>query len=97
MRFRVAPDAYDDLSQIDDWVSEHFGPSYAAKTRASLFAQFEMLTDFPHMGQQRTDISSRPIRFFFSAHYWIVYEPDVPLIIHRVIHAARDLSNQNLG
>jgi len=97
VRFRVAPDAYDDLGQIEDWVSEHFGPLYAAKTHASLFAQFEMLVDFPHMGLQRPDISSRPIRFLFSGHYWIVYELDIPLIIHRIIHAARDLSDQDLG
>jgi plasmid stabilization system protein ParE len=97
VRFRVAPDAYDDLCQIDDWVTEHFGTSYAAKTRTRLFAQFELLVDYPQMGLQRPDISSRPIRFLFSGHYWIVYEPDIPLIIHRIIHAARDLSDQGLG
>jgi len=49
------------------------------------------------MGLQRPEISPRPIRFLFSGHYWIVYEPDIPLIIHRIIHAARDLSDQDLG
>jgi len=51
MSFRIAPDAYDDLGEIDDWVTEHFGPSFAASTHAKLFAEFELLVDFPQMGR----------------------------------------------
>ena len=101
MNFSLSPDAYDDLDEIDAWVSEHFGPTFAEKTHARLFDEFELLTEFPQMGRQRPEISSRPIRFFFSSHYWIIYEPNlelgVPLIIHRVVHAARDLYGLGLG
>jgi plasmid stabilization system protein ParE len=90
--YRVLPAALDDIAEIDLWSIEHFGASVADKTQAKLFATFGLLAQSPHLGQQRPDITARPVRFFSLNPFWIVYEPASPLLIHRVFHAARDLT-----
>ena len=90
MNYRVLPDAQQDIQDIDDWVSEHFGADFANRTQAQLYDTFDLLTDFPQMGRPRPDIESRPVRFFLLKPYWIVYQPGTPLLIHRIYPAARD-------
>lgn len=92
MTYRLLRAAIDDLEDIDLWTIEHFGLSVADKTQAKIFAAFSLLADSPHMGQQRLDVTSRPVRFFSLNPFWIIYEPASPLLIHRVFHAARDLT-----
>jgi len=92
MKYRVLPDAQADLEEIDDWVLENFGPAFADQTQGKLYGTFEILTNFPHMGQMRPDVTSHPVRFFSLKPYWIVYETGTPLLIHRVYHSARDLA-----
>lgn len=96
MKYRVLPDAQHDLQEIDDWVVEHFGPSFADKTQTKFYETFDLLTEFPQMGNLRPDIESRPVRFLFLKPYWIVYQPGTPLLIHRIYHAARDLNRLSL-
>jgi plasmid stabilization system protein ParE len=90
--YRLLPSAISDLSDIDLWSLEHFGLSVADKTQNRFFTTFELLEEAPHLGRERKDVTSRPVRFFFLKPFWIVYEPSVPLLIHRVFHAARDLA-----
>ena len=92
MTYRLLPAAIDDLTEIDLWSIEHFGPAVADKTQAKLFATFSLLAESPHLGQQRPDVTPRPVRCFSLTPFWIIYEPSAPLLIHRVFHAARDLS-----
>ena len=96
MKFRVLPDAQQDLQNIDDWVVEHFGADFADRTQAKLYDTFHLLADFPQMGHLRPEIDSRSVRFFFLKPYWIVYQSGTPLLIHRVYHAARDLNRLRL-
>ena len=96
MKYRVLPDAQQDIEDIDDWVVEHFGPDFADRTRAKFYNTFDLLTDFPQMGQTRRDVDSRDIRFFLVKPYWIVYQTGSTLLIHRVYHSARDLSRIGL-
>lgn len=96
MSFRVLSAALDDLEEIDEWVTDQFGPSFAAKTHVRLFADFALLDNMPQLGRRRPDITDRPVRFFISTQYWIVYEPATPLLIHRIIHTARDLPSAPL-
>ena len=97
MKYRILPDAQQDIQEIDDWVVENFGTEFADRTQAKFYHTFDLLTDFPQMGHMRPDIDLRPVRFFFVKPYWIVYQPGAPLLIHRVYHAARDLSRLNPG
>lgn len=92
MSYRLLPAAISDLSDIDLWSLEHFGLSVADKTQNRFFTTFELLAEAPHLGRERKDVTSRPVRFFFLKPFWIVYEPSVPPLIHRVFHAARDLA-----
>jgi toxin ParE1/3/4 len=96
MNYRVLADAYEDMREIDDWVLEHFGASFADRTAENLYDTFELLAQYPRMGTVRQDVMPEPFRFFLERPYWIVYEPAEPLLIHRVFHAARDLNRLNL-
>jgi len=91
MSFRLLSPAIDDLDDLEDWVAENFGPDLAAKTHAGLIKDFQMLVDFPRLGRLRPDITDESLRFFRSGHYYIVYRPGSPLLIHRIIHTARDI------
>lgn len=91
MKYRVSRSARSDLQEIDQWVLEHFGASFADKTFDRLASTFRALTDFPNMGKQIPQISLTS-RFFLEAPYWIMYLPGKTLVIQRVYHAARDLS-----
>jgi len=96
VKYRVLPDAQHDMHNIDDWVVEHFGTDFADRTQTNLCDTFELLAEFPQVGQLRPDIVSRPVRFFLLKPYWIVYQPGTPLLIHRIYHAARDLNRLSL-
>jgi plasmid stabilization system protein ParE len=96
VKYRVLPDAQQDIQDIDDWVVEHFGSDFADRTQAKFYDTFDLLTDFPQMGHLRPDVASRRVRFFLVKPYWIVYQSGSPLLIHRVYHAARDLNRMEL-
>jgi len=91
MKYRTLKAALHDLAEIDDWVKEHFGESFAFDTEHELFETFELLTRFPQMGVEKRDISGAGVRFFLHQPYWISYSPGEPLLIRRVYHSARDL------
>ena len=91
MTVRVLPSAWRDLTEIDEWVTQNFGYTYARRTYAHLRKTFLLLADSPNIGKERRDITDLPLRFFFVKPYWIVYQPGSSLAIHRIIHAARDL------
>jgi len=97
MKFRVLPDAQQDIADIDDWVTEHSGRSFADKTQTQLYDTFDLLVAFPNMGHARPDVEARHVLFFWLKPYWIVYECGDPLLIHRIFHGARDISNPTLG
>ena len=96
MKFQLLHAALDDLDSIYSWVTEHFGPVAAASTYERLFSEFALLADFPRLGRERPEITARPLRFFLSGHYWIVYEAESPLLIHRLLHPARDMESIEL-
>jgi plasmid stabilization system protein ParE len=96
MDARLTPAALADLEDIDDYVTENFGPDRAIETRRNLFETFEQLAVHPHMGRAIPGVVAKPVRFFHLKPYWIVYQPGTPLLIHRVYHAARDLRRLTL-
>ena len=91
MKFRTLKSALYDLDEIEAWVTEHFGPSFAFDTENELFKTFERLADFPEMSVAKPEIDRPSVRFFLHRPYWISYSPGEPLLIRRVYHAARDL------
>jgi plasmid stabilization system protein ParE len=95
MKPRVLPTAMADLESIDIYLMKEFGASAASATQAGLLRTFELLAAFPALGHPRPDVTPKPVRFFLQKPYWIVYEAGEPLLIHRVYHAARDLSRMD--
>lgn len=91
MKFRLLKSALRDLEDIEEWVTENFGPSFAFDTESELFKTFELLADFSQMGITRPDIDKRDVRFFLHNPYWISFSPGEPLLIRRIYHAVRDL------
>jgi len=91
MSFRLLPPALDDLDELEEWIEEHFGPDFVTKTHNGLIDDFQRLVKFPRLGRLRPDITEESLRFFRSGHYYIVYRPGSPLLIHRIVHTARDL------
>jgi plasmid stabilization system protein ParE len=96
MRYRLLPNAQQDLREIDDWVLGQFGLRFAERTTRSLHDTFSLLADHPGMGTVRPSARHKSVRFFHLKPYWIVYQPGEPLLIHRVYPAARDLNRLNL-
>jgi plasmid stabilization system protein ParE len=89
--YRILPAAFKDLGEIDDWVLENFGSSFADETKADLLRAFSLFSHFPSIGVARPEVTKMPFRFFLLKPYWIVYQPGAPTLIHRVYHSARDL------
>jgi plasmid stabilization system protein ParE len=96
MDARLTPAALADLEDIDDYVTENFGPERAIETRRNLFETFEELAVHPRMGRAIPSVAAKPVRFFHLKPYWIVYQPATPLLIHRIYHASRDLNRLSL-
>ena len=59
----------------------------------ALYDSFESLCDNPFMGHIREDITEHHVRFWtFKWHYLVVYLPDDPLKIVRILSGFRDIS-----
>ncbi len=92
MTYGLLKRAVEDLESVEDYLLLHFGPIVARTKIDSLFRTFSLLAEYPGMGQTRPDLTSKPVRFFSSPPFWIVYATRTPITIHRVYHARRDLA-----
>lgn len=89
-RYDFHPEARTDLDQIYDYIAED-SPDAADRVLAEILAAIRVLVSFPHQGHERTDLTSRPLRFWRVRDYLIAYEPDEkPLWIIAVIHGSRN-------
>lgn len=58
----------------------------------SLYEAMENLSDNPHLGHSREDLTDKPVKFWpFKWHYLIIYKPISPLEVVRVLSGYRDL------
>ena len=91
-RYIVAPQARDDLREIEGYYLEE-GSAYGARTvLRELKAAFQRLAENPGIGHSRADLTSRPVRLWPVRSYLVVYRPGTkPLEIVTVLHGARDV------
>jgi antitoxin ParD1/3/4/toxin ParE1/3/4 len=83
------PEAFDDLDQIYEYIGS-INPSAADCLLDELFATFDLLPLFPHLGHRRPDLTSQPQRFKVVRSYLIAYAPELkPLWIVEVIDGRR--------
>ena len=89
--YRLAYQARRDLDDIFDHIA---GDSIGSALRVldRFESTFKLLAESPRIGYQRTDVTSRPVRFFPVYSYLVVYLfDDVELRVVRVLSMARDL------
>lgn len=92
--YRLTPSAIDDIDQAISYLASQAGWDLALKVERELFDVFEKLAAFPGLGHRRSDLTSLSLHFFPSEPYLIAYQPDTkPLIIHAVLHGARDVAD----
>jgi toxin ParE1/3/4 len=89
-RWRLDPDARDDLQAIYQYVAARNRPA-AERVLDTFKSRFRLLARQPLMGELRPEL--RPsLRSFTSGNYVIFYRPTPSGIeVARVIHAARDI------
>jgi antitoxin ParD1/3/4/toxin ParE1/3/4 len=87
--FELHPDAYTDLDQLWDFIAED-SIDAADRVRDKIYDAIQALVPFPHQGHRRTDLTSRPLRFWRVYDYLIAYAPDErPLWVVAVMHGHR--------
>lgn len=60
----------------------------------TLYDTFDKLAENPYLGHVREDLTDHPVRFLtFKWHYLVIYKPDPPLEIVRVLSGLRDIAN----
>ena len=91
-RYIVAPQARDDLREIQSYYLEEGSASGARTVLGELRAAFQRLAKNPGIGHSRPDLTDRRIRFWPVRSYLVVYRPETkPLEIITVLHGARDV------
>ncbi|MCX6593970.1 MAG: type II toxin-antitoxin system RelE/ParE family toxin [Acidobacteria bacterium] len=87
--FALHPGAFDDLAVIRRDVAED-NPDAADRLVLEILNVIRTLVPFPHLGFQRPQLTSRPLRFTVVREYVIAYAPDhKPLLVVAVIHGRR--------
>lgn len=87
--FQLHPGAYTDLDDLWEFIAEE-SIDAADRVRDKIYDAIQALVPFPHQGHRRTDLTSRPLRFWRVHDYLIAYAPDEhPLWVVAVIHGHR--------
>jgi toxin ParE1/3/4 len=87
--FRLHPGAASDIASIWEFIAQDH-PLAARRVREDILDTIRKLVTFPGQGHQRTDLTSRPLRFQTVRNYLIAYVPDEePLLVLSVLHGRR--------
>jgi plasmid stabilization system protein ParE len=88
--FVLHPDAYNDLDEVWDYIASD-NLDAADRVREELYEAMGSLASFPLQGHQRSDFTSRPIRFWPVRDFLIAYAPqEHPLVVLAVLHGRRN-------
>ena len=91
-RYKLAPDALNDLAEIRLHYLNEAGATVARRVLGELGNAFAFLARTPGAGHKREDLTGKNVRFWPVFSYMIVYDPTTkPLAIVRVLHGNRDL------
>jgi len=88
--YALHPEAFADLDEIRAHIAQD-SPDAADRIMSEVFDAIRGIVPFPHQGHQRTDLTSRPLRFTLVREYLIAYAPEEqPLWVVAVIHGRRN-------
>jgi plasmid stabilization system protein ParE len=84
------PEALSDLDEIWEYIARESATA-AEKVNGDILKAVRALVPFPHQGHRRTDLTSRPLRFWRVYDYLIAYASDEkPLWVVAVLHGNRN-------
>jgi plasmid stabilization system protein ParE len=87
--FVLHPAAFADLADIWEFIAEG-NLDAADQVVEDIHEACRSLVATPHQGYRRSDLTSRPLRFWPVGSYVIAYAPDEsPLLIIAVLHGRR--------
>jgi plasmid stabilization system protein ParE len=72
--FELHPGAASDITSIWEFIAKD-NPLAAKRVREDILDAIRGLVPFPHQAHQRTDLTSRPLRFQTVRNYLIAYAP----------------------
>ena len=88
--FVFHPDAVADLNEIWEYIAAD-NPGAADRVLEEIREAIRSLVPFPQQGHRRSDLSSRPLRFYPVRDYLIAYAPDEkPLVVLAILHGRRN-------
>lgn len=93
MRYRLMPQAQEDLTAIGDYIAAE-NPAAALKTIDLIHNRLKMLTAAPFSGSPREDI--RPgMRMIVVGWYVVLYRVDQQLEVVRILHGRRRIGSES--
>jgi addiction module RelE/StbE family toxin len=94
MRLVYSPRALADLKTIGSYISRD-DVDAAARVITEIRNSCRLLLENPHLGHVRSDLTSRPVRFWpVRRTYLVVYEVGAErLLILRIFHGSQDISS----
>ena len=88
--FDLHPEAAQDILDIWEFIATD-NLQAAGRVRVDILDAIRGLVTFPHRGHRRSDLTSRPLRFYRVRDYVIAYAPDErPLWVIAVLHGRRN-------
>lgn len=94
-RFKLSPEAAADVREIWEYIARD-SPRAARRVRLQLFDACKLLATNPHLGHPREDLTSKPVLFWPTGSYLVIYRvAGRTLEIVRIVHAARDVARLN--
>jgi len=89
-RFKLSPEAAQDIREI--WVYIAADSIKAARrVRLQILDACQTIARNPGIGHRREDLTDKPVLFWSTGSYLIIYAARRPVEIVRVLHGARDI------
>jgi toxin ParE1/3/4 len=91
--YRLTTPARRDYTDILHYLLQEASASVALKIEGELRDAFRLLAANPNLGHKRQDLTDEVVLFFKVSPYLVVYEVrESDVLIHAVVHGARDVS-----
>jgi plasmid stabilization system protein ParE len=88
--FELHPGAALDITNIWEFIAVD-SPQAASRMREEILDTIRRLVAFPEQGHRRTDLTSKPLRFWMVRDYLVAFAPaEKPLLIIGVLHGRRN-------
>ena len=89
-RFKLSPEAAREIREIWAYIAAD-SIKAARRLRLQIFEACQRIAENPGIGHGREDITEKPVLFWPTGSYLIVYAARKPVEIVRVLHSARDV------